>query len=227
MKVEKNTTNLNQRNGLFLPKQDSDHKTTSYFNLKSEFEIWQEFKNGSEVALINIYKHFYRTLYNYASQFTLDRNLINDVIQDLFIELINKRERLSDTTSIKFYLFRSVKNLLVRKLKKNSKMNCIDNIQGCYDFAISFSTERLLINQQIKDEQKQKLNLAVKKLNSRQREIIYYYYFENLNFKEISEIMDFTNHKSVQNLLYRSINKLKGILFLSFTIFLVGTIKIG
>ncbi|WP_157637872.1 RNA polymerase sigma factor [Flexithrix dorotheae] len=202
------------------PYPEKESNPRAYFSQKSELQIWKEFKNGSEVALINIYKFYYKTLYNYASQFTFDKNLIHDVIQDLFIELIKKRQKLSDTTSIKFYLFRSVKTRLIGKLRKNKKIDYKENILDCYDFAISFSTESILINQQIKEEQKKRLNAALQKLTSKQREIIYYYYFENLNLAEISVLMNFSNPKSAQNLLYKSIHHLKGIVLISYIIIL-------
>ncbi|UZR97786.1 RNA polymerase sigma factor [Chondrinema litorale] len=182
---------------------------SSYFEEKNEMEIWKEFKFGSEVALIAIYKHFYKSLYNYASQFTRDKELIKDAIQDLFIELIQKRKKLSDTSSIKYYLFKSVKTNITAKLKRKGRINLIDNLLNGYDFELSFSTEQHLINHQLTEDNKVKISQSLKMLTRKQKEIIYYFYFEGLNLKEISGLMDFTNQKSAQNLLYKSVKALR------------------
>ena len=181
----------------------------SYFQQKSELEIWKEFKSGSEIALIAIYKHYYKSLYNYTSQFTTDRDLIKDAIHDLFIELIQKRTKLSDTTSIKYYLFKSIKTNIIGKLKKKNLINLKANLLNGYDFELCFSAEQLMINNQLNTDNKIKISESLKLLTKKQKEIIYYYYFEGLNLNEISGLMDFTNPKSAQNLLYKSVKALK------------------
>ncbi|MBT31593.1 MAG: RNA polymerase subunit sigma [Thalassobius sp.] len=187
-------------------------------NSKEDKEIWRQFKAGSEPALVHIYNCYYKSLYNYASQFTKDRNLIKDTIHDLFIELIQKRDKLSETTSIKFYLFRSIKNNLVAKIRRNSKMNLQSNLLDGYDFSLSYSIEQIIINQQIDKENQVRINKALKVLTRKQREIIYYYFFEGLKMEEIADLMDFTNQKSAQNLLYKSIKSLKSKLLILSTI---------
>ena len=181
----------------------------AYFDQKSEKEIWAEFKSGSEAALVYIYKRFYKVLYNYASQFTQNRELIKDAIHDLFIELMRKRKKLSDTTSIKYYLFKSIKVNLIGKLKRNKKIDLKENLLDGFDFGLSFSIEQVMIDRQIDEEKKLRIDLALKTLTSKQREIIYYYYFESMGLKEISGLMGFTNQKSAQNLLYKSIKTLR------------------
>ncbi|UZR99747.1 RNA polymerase sigma factor [Chondrinema litorale] len=197
----------------------SDNKSIhAISNFKDDKETWIQFKAGSEPALVHIYNCYYKSLYNYTSQFTKDRNLIKDTIQDLFIELMQKRDKLSETTSIKFYLFRSIKNNLVAKIRRNSKMNLQSNLLDGYDFSLSYSIEQIIINQQIDKENQLRINNALKVLTRKQREIIYYYFFEELKMEEIAVLMDFTNQKSAQNLLYKSIKLLKGKLLIVSTI---------
>ena len=184
-------------------------------DLNNEQEIWRQFKAGSELALVHIYNQFYTSLYNYASQFTKDRNLIKDTIHDLFIELIQKREKLSNTTSIKYYLFRSVKNNLIAKLKRNSKINFQADLLNGYDFSLSYSVEQVMVSAQINKENADKINQTLKELSRKQREIIYYYFFEGLTLKEIMGLMNFTNPKSAQNLLYKSIKVIRSKLLIT------------
>lgn len=183
------------------------HKIYYEFENKTDKEIWRTFKDGSDVALIYIYNEYFQTLYRYGSQFTTDRFLIKDAIQDLFIELLKKRNKIADTTSIKFYLFKCIKINLINKFK-NRKIDYRDDTSG-FDFGLSISFEENLINAQLDNEKKQRIRKALEKLKRKQREIIYYYFFEDLNFTQIASLMHFSNPKSAQNLFYRALKKLK------------------
>ncbi|MEM1137939.1 MAG: hypothetical protein AAGI07_19045, partial [Bacteroidota bacterium] len=47
----------------------------------SDAKIWEEFKLGNENAFNYIYFVYYNALFNYGHQFSLNRELIKDVIQ--------------------------------------------------------------------------------------------------------------------------------------------------
>ena len=82
----------------------------------SDSRIWQSFLGGSKVAFQKIYFDHYRFLYNYCRKYTGDSALVEDIIQDLFITLLTKRERLGTTDNIRFYLFSSVRRRLFKAL---------------------------------------------------------------------------------------------------------------
>ena len=174
---------------------------------KTDLEIWRAFKADSEVAFAHIYKEYFHTLYRYGSQFTRDRNLIKDAIQDLFMELLKKRKKLSDTTSIRYYLFKSLKINMISKLK--NRRNAFSEEMTGFEFGLTLSAEDKIINSQLDQEKKERLHIALKKLKKSQREVIYYYYFENLELPQIAALLGFSNPKSAQNLLYRSLTRLK------------------
>lgn len=72
-------------------------------------------------------------LYRYGFQYTKDKALIKDAIQDLFVELRQKRKRLSHTTSIKLYLYKSIRRkILGHKEKAINKMMSNQTLDG-YD----------------------------------------------------------------------------------------------
>lgn len=209
-------TNPNPEASILSTIQESafDGNKESDFVNKTDKEIWKAFKSGSEVAFIYIYRTYFNTLYRYASQFCRDRDTIKDAIQDLFIELLNKRNKLSDTTSIKFYLFKSIKINLISKFKVR-KIDYYSEIKG-FDFGFSMSVEEVIINQQLDEDKKKRIADALQKLRRKQREIIYYYYFENLTFPEIASLLNFSNPKSAQNLLYSALTLLKENLAITF-----------
>ena len=191
---------------------------SQYLHL-SDIEIWQKFKQGDESAFIHIYSTYFDQLYYYGTQFTPDIRLVEDAIQDLFILLSDQRAKLSVTSSIKFYLFKSLKRRIVANLKKKSKFIDTDNIDKYADFAVSYSMEKRMIDSQFDKERRIKLAKGLKSLTSRKREAIYYFYYENLSYAEIQELMDLKNVRSARNLIYKALAFMKTAFALVFACF--------
>ena len=204
-------------NALTKQPQIAEHKSPqpnvieeAYFSRKPDNETWRMFKEGNELAFAYIYNTYFIILFRYGSQFSKDRNFIKDAIQDLFTELLKKRSRLSDTDSIKYYLFKSLKVTIITRLKRN-RTEYYQQLDG-FNFGVSLSVEEKIIDAQIDEESKQKIKSALSELKKGQREIIYYYFFEEMNLSQIASLMNFSNPKSAQNLLYRTLHLLKSIL---------------
>ena len=138
-----------------------------------------------------------------------DKELIKDCIQDLFIDLRRNRKNLSDTTSIKLYLFKSIKRKVI--LYKKRLLANSNNIQRYCgnDFKVVLSAEHLMINRQLEEQKLSRLNTALKKLTKRQGEVIYYYFYENMDYSQVMEMMDLKNVKSARNLVYKALKVLK------------------
>lgn len=174
-----------------------------------EIDLWQAFKGGSEEAFIAIYRRYFQLLYAYGHQFTKDTNLVEDCIQELFIELRARRERLKDTNSIKFYLFKALRNRILRQLSRKKMLPFNEELMDGYNFEINLSHEHKMIHAQLDREVKQTLNDVVNRLTIRQREIILYYFYEKLSYAEIADIMNLSKPKFARDLLYRAIASIK------------------
>ena len=76
-----------------------------------DFELcWQKIQNGEEYALEKVYKTAFRSLVYYASEITGQPQLAEEVVQDVFLKIWQKRSELSIKGSFKAYLFQSVHN---------------------------------------------------------------------------------------------------------------------
>jgi len=185
------------------------HKRDFGYENVSDIKIWEEFKSGNENAFNYIYFVYYNALFNYGHQFSLNRELIKDVIQDLFIELRIKRQNLPVLKySIKAYLFKSVRNKIL-KSKKHTFIYINEDEAETKGFDLELSIEDIIIKKEIDDQLLKKLNQAIEKLTKRQREILVYYYYEKLSYEEITSIMGFSKIEHARVLVSRSIKKLK------------------
>ncbi len=169
-------------------------------------EIWDLFRDGSEVAFDHIYQVYFDRLYNYGCQFTPDHSLVEDAIQELFIELRRRSAHLSKTDKILPYLYSSFRRKIIRLRDKSLK-----NVEFDYskNFNFSLSIEDVIVSRELEEEDLKKLRAGLEKLPEKYKEVIYHFYFENLSYNEIQEILGFDNIKSVRNLLYKSIKALR------------------
>lgn len=202
MSVNKSLSNIP------LPYENFENRNDlSGFEFKSDENIWNEFQKGNEAAFLFIYNKYFDTLFKFGFQFSRDHDFIKDCIQDLFVEL--NRRSVSKVKSIKPYLMVSLKRKMLYYQKRASKFIYKNDLLTGYDFQISYSHEDKMIDQQIEAEKKEKMNLAINTiLTKRQREVIYYLYYERLSVDEIAEMMQLSR-KGVQNLSYKAIAILK------------------
>lgn len=170
--------------------------------------IWNAFRAGSREALDHIFKLYTTNLYSYGSRFTKDTDLVMDSIQDLFVELWNRRQSISETTSIKFYLFKSLRRRLIRALFGAKRLESVKEEAHYLEDKINFSVEHFLVIQETEQFKKAKLKKAIEGLTRRQRESIYLKFFQGLDNQAIASIMGLSE-SSVNTLVSQAISALR------------------
>lgn len=171
----------------------------------SDKKIWNNLRNGDQKALEEIYRTYFSDLFNYGKRLSKDENTVEDCIQELFVELWNRREKLSETDAIKPYLFVSLKRKIFHTIKKLRKSTDTE-LEEKY-FEAELSIDEILIANETTAEQKNNLQSAFNKLSSRQKEILFLRYYSEMDYEEISSIMEM-NYQSARNLVSRAIQKL-------------------
>ncbi len=86
-------------------------------NQFEEQTIFEELKKGNEQAFEQLFKRYYQALCSYASQLLQDDDAAEEIVQDFFVKFWEKRNSITIETSLKNYLFRSVKNLSLNRIK--------------------------------------------------------------------------------------------------------------
>ena len=179
------------------------------FNHESEPDLWDRFRAGCDKAFRKIYDSYVNVLYNYGKRYTQDDELIKDCIQDFFIYLSDKRDRLGCTTSIKYYLLRSFRRRLFLYMEKSSS-NQFPEV----GFDLQFEDCKTLkfINQDSNDYLSKVINKSFSVLKPKQREAVYLYYFEEMEYRQIAKVMEFKHVSSARRLIYSALHELRGIL---------------
>ena len=176
-------------------------KASKYTNDQA---LWAALKKGDEHALGGIFDKYVYVLYHYGIKINNDEALVEDCIQDVFLELWQRSASLSDTSSVKYYLFTCLRRRILRKLHQHRPMTVLSE----EDLAVTFSYETQLLEQQTSEENQEKLKRALEMLSEKQRKVIFLKFYDKLSYEEIADIMSLSV-KAVYDLMYHSIKAMK------------------
>lgn len=174
----------------------------------SEEQLWILLQRNNMPAFEELYDRYARVLYRYCRNFSDDTHLIEDCIQELFTRLWEKRATLSATSSVRFYLLRSVRRALFRKLQQQNKRNKFEQGEPGMMFEGIRSPEHGYILRE-EDARLQRILLeAINGLPINQREMMYLRYYQGLTFDEISSVTG-VQKKSAYNLVFIALKTLR------------------
>lgn len=169
----------------------------------NEFSLWKDFRSGDVSAYSLIYRKYFFALYSYGKKFSTDKELIEDCIQDLFVKIWNNRENLADTTSIKYYLFVSLKRKLVDALKSPGIR--LKSEEDVVDFEMSDSSEA---DNEAAHFQRDRVLKAMTRLSKHQQKILEMKFYQNQSNQEIATHLGITI-QSVYNLVFKTLRSLR------------------
>lgn len=179
----------------------------------TDTELWEALRNGNEAAFNVVYHRYFDRLYEYGMRLHYNNDLIQEVIQELFIKLWTNRATLSAGVNIRPYLLVSLRGAVYNKLR-TGKVQVVAFDQETHDFRAHFSAESAYIKREQLHEKQQQLLRALNQLNARQKEVIYLRYFEELDYESIADIMGITV-KGVYKLSARALQSLRDIMQVS------------
>lgn len=176
--------------------------------MNNEILIWNGIKNNEVDSLKELYNLYYQDLFNFGKRMTSDEQLIEDALQETFISIWKYRQTSSVPAMVKQYVYKVFRNQLLLILRKRPVTSYSGELP---DFSVEISFDHKIIEGEDAVLLSNQVNIALSKLTSRQREIIYYRFYENLSFDEISGIMDMQT-RATYKLLARALAAMKEVL---------------
>lgn len=169
--------------------------------------IWKRFRSGDRYAFGEIYEEFADMLFAYGSKITSDRELLKDCIQDLFYNLYRYNIQLQNPENLEFYLFRSLKNDIIRKIRKNSHEASLTD-EGMFQFDLRFQAEQDLRDVESDELRVNALRKILQTIDPQKREMLFLKFSTGLNYSEIGEIVGM-NADAVKKQVYRTLDSLR------------------
>ncbi|WP_276503725.1 RNA polymerase sigma factor [Terrimonas pollutisoli] len=174
---------------------------------KPDTALWESYKQGDTESFGKLFRRYYQPLFQFGSKFSSEQDLLEDCIQELFVELWQNKSQ-TKVQSVKAYLFKAIKYKLFRALQKKSGL-ALTTIHE--ETGFEFSHETLLISKHDSEEKTARVIAAMQQLSNRQKEIIYLKFYQELNYEEVSEIMGI-NYQVARNLFHQSLKALRKLL---------------
>jgi RNA polymerase sigma factor (sigma-70 family) len=168
-------------------------------------DAWQKFQKGDDAMLGEVFEDLYQELYYYGLKLVPLPDLVKDTIQDMFVDVWFRRQKMKEVRNIKAYFFVSVRRELLKRVTKlrqeSASMNSLHE-------PFEFSKEDFMVKEEADNQLTKSLVQSLDKLTSRQREVILLRFNHELEFHEISQVLEM-NIQSVRNLLFRALENIR------------------
>jgi RNA polymerase sigma-70 factor (ECF subfamily) len=162
---------------------------------------FQPIASGDRAAFEALFRLHYRPLCAFAVGYLKDMDPAEDLVQDLFFRLWLDREKLSITTSLKAYLYTSVRNRCLNALKVGGRVRALNEEVD----------DRLQEEERSEDEHMDRIarvQAAIESLPEERRKVFKLSRYEGLKYHEIAERLGISA-KTVENQMGKALKTLR------------------
>lgn len=166
---------------------DRDIKKYAAF---SDMELFDLLKNDDQEAYLEIYDRYKVLLQNHAIRKLSEMDDVEDIIQELFIDLWEKRADIHLSTGLGNYLYTAVRNrifnLFYKKQRQNNYLNSLQEVIEKGEYITDLALREKEFSEIIKNE--------IDLLPPRMKEVFLLHRNEGLTYKEIAELLGTSEH---------------------------------
>ncbi|WP_350285627.1 RNA polymerase sigma-70 factor [uncultured Croceitalea sp.] len=186
---------------------------------ETDKELIALLNNGDEDALSEIYKKYWDTIYLAAYNMVRDKEISEDIVQDIFVNLWLKRDNIHIKTSLKSYLYTSTIYKVYDYFKKNKKMIKVELFEH-FDKKIQVATpETKLMHKELMEH----INSVIDTLPEKCRLVFKLSREEQLSHKEIAKKLNIS-HRTVEVHISKALKHLKSSINISLSLEFIALI---
>ena len=173
-----------------------------------EEELVRQIVSGDQKAFERLYKMYHKRLCQFAFLILHSKELSEEVVSDIFINVWMKREQLIPERNIRSFLYTSVHNLAINYLQRERPIYSQDGIDV---YELEMESPEPSADEVIDREQfRERLQQAFDQLPERCKMITRMHFNDQLQYKEIAEILHLSR-KTVEAQIAIAIQKTKEI----------------
>jgi RNA polymerase sigma-70 factor (ECF subfamily) len=164
--------------------------------------------SGDESALTSLIERHQSKIYGFIYSKVNDRDLSDDIFQDTFIKVINTLRTKSYNEEGKFlpWVMRIAHNLVVDHYRKSNKMPFNRETEEYSIFNYMSDNEPTIESKMITDQVEADLTRLLDELPEDQKEVLVMRMYQDLSFKEISELTGVSINTALGRMRYAVIN---------------------
>ncbi|MNL07627.1 RNA polymerase sigma factor CarQ [compost metagenome] len=163
---------------------------------------------GNETALSILIKRHESKIYGFIYSKIADRDISNDIFQDTFIKVIKTLKSNSYNEEGKFlpWVMRISHNLIVDHFRKTKKMPMYRETEEFSIFSIMSDDSLTIEAKMIVDQVEVDLKRLIEELPEDQKEVLVMRMYQDMSFKEISELTDVSINTALGRMRYALMN---------------------
>ncbi len=168
--------------------------------------LWR-FKNGNENALCRFYEKYRTSLLKLASALSNDKDLAEDVVQDVFVSFAQSAKQLRIGGNLRAYLATSVANRVRNRFRDDRSRQHVS-----LDSADAMASKSRTPQQWATyGENMRKVNDTLEQMPYEQREVVLLHVHGGMRFKAISQLQN-VSINTVQSRYRYAVDKLRVVL---------------
>ncbi|MRG44858.1 RNA polymerase sigma-70 factor [Chitinophaga sp. SYP-B3965] len=174
------------------------------YKILSEVDLFALFLESDQQAFTECYNRYSPLIYSYARRILRDACQTDDVLQDVFIILWEKRSRLEIESDLINYLFGITRHRVLHELRKSKKLqNFIDTLEKKMALYES-SPEEYIINK----ERTKIVETEINRLPERMKTIVNLSRSGDYSYREIAEEFN-VSPGAIKDQVYHATKKLR------------------
>jgi len=151
--------------------------------IDSERRLLMKVSEGNEQAFRELFNYWQPLFSNYILSITKSKELTAEIVQDVFLKIWLKREKLSQVEHFKAYLFKISRNEAINALRKAMREQQLVNEWN----KSHHDTEDVQPESNPLHEQLELADEAIAKLTERQRQVYKLHRHEHLTYQQIAD----------------------------------------
>jgi RNA polymerase sigma-70 factor (ECF subfamily) len=166
---------------------------------------------GDENALTILINRHQSKIFGFIYSKIADRDISNDIFQDTFIKVIKTLKSKSYNEEGKFlpWVMRIAHNLIIDHFRRNKKMPMYRETEEFSIFSIMSDDSLTIENKIIQDQVEVDLRKLIEELPADQKEVLVMRMYQDMSFKEISEITGVSINTALGRMRYALMNMRK------------------
>ncbi|GEP51226.1 RNA polymerase subunit sigma-24 [Flavobacterium noncentrifugens] len=163
---------------------------------------------GDEGALATLINRHESKIYGFIYSKIADRDVSDDIFQDTFIKVIKTLKSNSYNEEGKFlpWVMRIAHNLIIDHFRKNKKMPMYRETEEFSIFSVMTDNSMTIENRMISEQVENDLKRLIEELPNDQKEVLVMRIYQDLSFKEISELTGVSINTALGRMRYALMN---------------------
>ena len=173
-------------------------------DLNQDVILIDRLRNGDETALTELYNKFWQSLFMSSYNVLKDRELCEDIIQDIFMNIWHNREKLEIHISLKGYMYACARYQVFNHIRRNKDkihVELFDDLEKRFQYT---TPETQLMH----DELVYHINSIVENLPEKCQLVYKLSREEQLSHKEIAERLSIST-KTVENHITKALHTIR------------------